>query len=165
MSALLYLILSLLVFATPNDKVDICRAFGRAEVYIELAESHYAEIYNYFIIENGKGTEDVSVEDWDAKIVPQAKKVAMFTSLAEREITSVMPDVIRTDLWKEVRGVLQMWDYGYTTFNELSFYQDEYLYMVAEYKNYLQMYFIILYNHWDMISKAKDKLMELKKQI
>ncbi len=160
-------LLCLLALSPAPDNADILAAFGRAEVYVDRANDHYADLHNFLLLENKSGASDVSEDDWETKVIPQTKKIAMFMHLAMKEIESVMPQKIKIDFWKQVYyNVYDTWALNTKiAFDEVDFYRSEYLLEFGMYDNFLGMYRIIFFTKFDRIMVAKNMLVDLGKQL
>ncbi len=160
-------LLCLLTLSPVQDNADILAAFGRAEVYVDKAHDHYADLHNFLLLESKNGASDVSEDDWETMVIPQTKKIAMFMHLAMKEIESVMPQKIKTDFWEQVYyNVYDTWALKTkVAYEEVDFYRSEYLLELGMYDNFLEMYRIIFFMNFDQIMVAKNTLVDLGKQL
>ena len=165
--SLMLTLLCLLALSPAQDNADILAAFGRAEVYVDRAHDHYADLHNFLLLQDKNGASDVSEEDWESTVIPQTNKIAMFMHLAMKEIESVIPQKIKTDFWKQVYyDVYDTWSLNTkVAFEEVDFYRSEYLLEIGMYDNFLEMYRVIFFTKFDQIMVAKNTLVDLREQL
>lgn len=147
-----------------DGKVDVeaLRAFGRADVYAERAQTYWGRIWKFLADEYNLGRREVSREDWDEKVMPDVKKAVMNMDMAISEIESVLPEKCESEFWKDIKNkVLWHWQVNTDVLRKQQFFDSEYLLNIGYYPSYIDMYFAIFNGKFEAIEHARKRLEEL----
>ena len=165
MKILTLLLLLMMPLANPDD-ADILAALGRAEVYAEKASDLYKDMYNYLRKEYDAGKTDIDKRNWEYDVKPFEKKARMLMNIAQEELSSIMPEELKSDIWKRIHyEVYASWEIVVNHLKDLDFYQSEYTMYLACYPSYLYMYLAITSGKIKELDKANQALEDIRQEI
>lgn len=162
------LIISLFLMLSMSnlDDADILAALGRAEVYAEKASDLYKGMYDYLRKEYDASKTDIDKRAWEYDVKPFEKKARMFMGMAREELASIIPEELKSDLWKRIRNeVYAPWDIVANHLKDMDFYQSEYMLHLAGYPSYLYMYLAITSGKIKELDKANQALEDIRQEV